>query len=120
MNWKPKQRTDGRDEFMVQRAVQEVMKEDEEVNYSERLRILDEEIDESIGKTQNAKTGEEVKVSIIEFERLMLTREKIFTEYVMSQRESKKKEGNAAGWQLLCIQGIAIIALAVAVILLKQ
>ena len=35
MNWKPKQRTDGRDEFMVQRAVQEVMKEMEQNGWTQ-------------------------------------------------------------------------------------
>lgn len=64
------------------------------MDHSERLHILDGEIDESIRRTQNAKTGEEIKISIIEFERLMLTREKIFTEYVMGQRADKKKERN--------------------------
>lgn len=94
--------------------------------------VLDEELHNCIEKLRNATYGYEVRTFITEYEELMLKKSKVITEAFIKkenlkvdsrcdlyQENKSEKTHNALRW-CICIQGIAVIVLAIAVILIKQ
>ena len=51
---------------------------------SEKIKQLDSAIEKSIEKLKNATTGTETKLAILEYEELMLSREKIFLDSILN------------------------------------
>lgn len=93
------------------------------MNELENIKALDDQINECIQNLKNAKTGTDVKLNIIAYEQLMLCREQAFMNYVLQERyqanqNNSKKSNYPVLWT--CAQGIAIILLAIAIILIKQ
>lgn len=60
----------------------------------EKIEQLDAAIEKSIEKLKNATTGTETKLAILEYEDLMLLREKLFLELVLKERNGKTTDGN--------------------------